>query len=107
MWQEIIVGIVVAAAALHAARKYLPAASRLSTHCRAVACRRKSWRASSTPNRAAAAAAVPAAAAAIRLHRPRHHPTAAPPAASSRCTFSASFADSLKLDAGHVKAKKV
>ncbi len=28
MWQEIIVGIVVAAAALHAARKYLPAAWR-------------------------------------------------------------------------------
>ncbi|SFG38933.1 hypothetical protein SAMN05518865_111190 [Duganella sp. CF458] len=28
MWQEIIVGIIVAAAALHAARKYLPAAWR-------------------------------------------------------------------------------
>ena len=28
MWQEIVVGIVVAAAALHAARKYLPAAWR-------------------------------------------------------------------------------
>lgn len=28
MWQEIIVGIVVAAAALHAARKYLPASLR-------------------------------------------------------------------------------
>ena len=28
MWQELVVGIVVAAAALHAARKYLPAAWR-------------------------------------------------------------------------------
>jgi hypothetical protein len=100
MWQEIIVGIVVAAAALHAARKYLPAAWRqqiVYTLSRRGLSQEKLARFFNTESSCGSGCGSCGGCG----------DSPAPPAASSRCTFSASFADSLKLDAGHVKAKKV